>query len=295
MPSQERSYYDAFEHLSDALCWNIDDLVVIVCPVEQQNQSAYTAHFDDSGSQDAGEFFVVGGYISEVGRWKEFDKGWHDVLAGVPYFRSAEFFPSTGHFAKWKNDRLAHDTFNMQLIDLQLKHAKRVFVVAVPLSIWHRVNRKYELAESNLWPYVLCGLDCVRRVQEWRSATFRSTFHIRFIFESGTKHWGHLQEWIDKEFGFKPIPGEKLEVFGLQGADYLAWQVNTLCKRLHRVDSNRAIQESLESIGEKAIGARDGLRKDYNALIKGIYQDDFLWSLEELTDLCIKERIPVRK
>jgi hypothetical protein len=264
-----------------------------MCPVIQQE--AHTAHFDASGSRHSGKFFVVGGYISNVDNWKEFDREWGILLkeADVPYFRAAEFFPSAGYFKKWKHDQTAHDNFNNKLLSLQVRYVKSAFIVAIPLLVWQEVNQRFSLKESGLFPYVRCGLGCVRRVREWCNEKSFPFSRTRTVFKEGTHDWGHLQKWIDEEFGFKPLPGKKLEIPGLQAADYVAWQIHTLCKRLSKIDSLANMLRSLEAVGTK-LGSREGLRRDCNALVKGIPFDDCLWSPEELIQFCDEGEIPAR-
>ncbi len=285
--------YDSFRHLAAALFWKSDDLIVVASVAEQE----HTAYFDESGSRQSEKFVVVGGYVGNLDRWTEFTKSWREALdrAGVEYFHAKEFFPSAGQFKKWKHKKAEHDDFNRNLVKLQTDSVACAFLVIIPMSVWTEVNRRYQLEESGLFPYPLCGRGCVRLVRNWCKKHDFPQHRTKFIFESGSRDWGHLTTWIEKGFGFKPQPGVKKEDLPLQAADYLAWHGLQLCRRLNRVDSLIAINESVDAVLKMPMnGGRKALRKDFNALIKGVEHEVFIWSKEELLDLCQSEKLSLR-
>jgi hypothetical protein len=61
-----------------------------------------TAYIDESGTH-GGEFVIVGGVVSTVAKWNDFDRLWRKLLArhGVPYFHGVEFRNRRGVFAKF--------------------------------------------------------------------------------------------------------------------------------------------------------------------------------------------------
>ena len=72
--------------LSLASRWNPDDMVAIL-----------TAYLGEAGTDGRYPFCVVGGYVSTVLKWNDFDIKWRRILKKneVPYFHTMEYNANT--------------------------------------------------------------------------------------------------------------------------------------------------------------------------------------------------------
>jgi hypothetical protein len=72
----------------------------------------------------------------------------------------------TVRIKKWARP-LPGERFLQKLAEITVRYTKHNFAAAVVLEDWREANRRFALAEHNLYPYPLCGRTCVQFAYEW--------------------------------------------------------------------------------------------------------------------------------
>jgi len=215
-----------------------------------------TGYFDASGAPDQGTVLVVGGFISFEARWLQFETRWNKVLQqeGITCFHMNEFINCKGEFRRWKNKEKKRKRLLDALARIVVGTVVYNFGSVVVLDDWAKTNREYALAENDFQPYALAGWSCVQLVLDWCKGHGYQT--PLFIFERGDKHQEELKRRVKKDFGViirtapkKPDqkkPNE-LPVVQLQSADFAAWQMLNLMRRVEgRYNIQREVKAALE-------------------------------------------------
>jgi hypothetical protein len=196
-----------------------------------------TSYFDASGG--AGHpLVIVAGYLSTVGKWKQFDAEWQRILGrqefNVPYFHMKEFAHSTGKFEGWKGNEKRRRRFINALISVIIQHCKAGFACAIKDEIWDTLNKKYPLKELYGCPYALAGRDCVNKTHMWAEQIHHyQRNEVRCVFEDGDKGKGDLIRVVQEAQKPSPVfePGRPKPALGhlgtpaLQAADFAAWEL----------------------------------------------------------------------
>jgi hypothetical protein len=184
------------------------------------------ALYCDAAGKESSDAIAVGGFVSTVDEWLEFDKKWRAVLGdnALDYFRMSEFAHSTGQFAHgWKGREEKRALFIGQLVDIIAEHTKYWMGACVLKRDYDRVDRDYELHERT-YPFPLCARGCIDGANAWYHATHQEG-SIEYIFEYGDDHFDQLKRLVQTETGIIPIERKKRDVTPCQAADFAAYEV----------------------------------------------------------------------
>lgn len=138
-----------------------------------------------------------------------------------------DFTQSTGEFKVWKDDEEKRKSLLCDVIEIIVNSARVFYSAAgaVVVKDWHQCNRDYRLEESDLQPYSIGGWLCVNQVRRWCRKEDREFDRVRFVFEDGDKHKGHLAKRLKGDFGVIAETAKKGEVRALEAADFAAWTI----------------------------------------------------------------------
>lgn len=188
----------------------------------------HTAYFDASGDRKIGQILVVGGAITSVEKWDEFNSHWQQILknAGVDEFHMTDFVGCYKAFKdeRWKKDNGFAENFLRKLVNAICKKVVYVPVMLIYLDDWRELNREYQLKESGYSPLALAGTCCIAMIHGWcekQNVPF-DTVHI--IFEGGDLDRGDLIDLSRQELGIMLPPFGKKELSALQACDLIAWE-----------------------------------------------------------------------
>jgi len=226
--------YSKLQHLAAAIFFNGD---------KQKRYLAvfgHTAYFDGSGSPDEGNILCVGGYVSTVRDWNEFEVDWSKALkwAKVDAFHMKDFVSCRRQFSnkKWERKEL-RDEFIEKLVRATKRHVDHSMVAMVRLADWRIVNQEYALEESWLTPYALCGRTCVKMVHDWGDRRGIPRKHIEFFFEYGDRHQDHLRKRMQLDHNFEPNFKPKTDIVPFQACDLSAYESHKAEKKVEAGES----------------------------------------------------------
>ncbi|MCA1704655.1 MAG: DUF3800 domain-containing protein, partial [Actinobacteria bacterium] len=206
---------------------------------EGRNLLVLKAFFDDSGSHDDADYFVVAGYVAPVEEWVQFEGEWQEALAeprAITYFKSWEAHRRSKEFNGFSYAEAEEKV--RRLADIIVAHVSYEVSVAIP-------RREYERFVSSLAgtreiqkfsnPYMFC--------YEYIAIMLSSTLPYLMYFQKGEK----LDIVMDQQNGvvgmtmelhqkFRASPvfdvfgsisfSDDKDVLPLQAADLLAWGLN---------------------------------------------------------------------
>ena len=133
---------------------------------EQKGRRRLTVAYDAS-MDDRKAFLSVGGFVSPVADWTDFDGEWRDRLSqeGLSYFRMADLAHSVGDFEPLGKQKERRRGLLADLLGIISCHAYRKFGVTVDVE-----TVDAEFSDQNKLEYA--GYTVVRLVE----ASFRSSF-----------------------------------------------------------------------------------------------------------------------
>lgn len=149
--------YSPIQHLADAVFLNHNprERYFVMVRVD----TSHTTYFDASGTRGTA-ILVVGGYISTVDDWKDFEREWQAALdrVGVPYFHMKKFSACRKPFdnKKWEREEY-RKAFLDDLIEVLARNVDFGLVNILPLAEWETVNREYYMEEAQMTPFSVAG------------------------------------------------------------------------------------------------------------------------------------------
>jgi hypothetical protein len=151
-----------------------------------------TCYLDEAGGERQ-LFTVVGGWISTVALWDQFEIDWKLMLASykVPYLHMKEFSQSKGPFAKWKGSEGIRAKCLGDAADIIRQRVQCSVLCYVHQQLFEITNRHYMLRETLFSPYAIAGRVCVAQVELWRSKETVPS-DVEFVFEDGGPDKGGL-------------------------------------------------------------------------------------------------------
>lgn len=197
------------------------------------------AYFDDSGSHDQADFYVVAGYVASVEQWIRFESEWRSVLAASPsleYFKGWEAHRRAKQFDGLTSAESANKV--RQLADVIVRNVAYEVSVAVPRPEYERFvsslittrqERKYRV------PYVFCYEHIVimlGAVLPLLMAVGKDTkLDVVLDQQNGVAgittdlHGMFRQSSVFRAFGTLSFADDK-DVLPLQASDFIAWGLN---------------------------------------------------------------------
>jgi hypothetical protein len=241
-------------------------------------KTAYAAYFDASGNRQQPALTVLG-FVSEVGRWKEFEFAWKKILRAesLTYFHMTDFVARKPPFDKWPDDesgKARRDRFFRSLLGAVTGKTERGFSVMLPIQEYESANRVYQIDEWFGGPYPFAGLGCAIKLKKWADA--KQVQHLQVFFESGDEGQGALCKRLETLLGMTPVFKPKEELIPFQAADLAAWEGSKLIKT-----------------AQSKLGDYIGIRKSFLALDAGP-KDWGSVLREDIIQTCRNYRVPRR-
>ena len=241
------------------------------------------AYLDDSGTQDDGPVFAVGGWVASASQWFILELEWRKILAseGVTRFRASELENGKGEFADWKKDRRID--FQCRLADALGKWSQAGVGRGVPVAEFRDILRPGDMFVQGVpgvrefLPLIFCLRLCLEWIG-WDWPQRPKDEKVSVVFESGTKGLGAAGDYYDWLMEHSSL-GDVFDGFvrrpkwlpGLQAADMLAYETYKAIGN-GETRPRRRILDRLGSYGGISImsGGRDGFLRlvdDFNKWI----------------------------
>jgi len=280
VPQPHRAYnvhYSPIQHLAYALFLNHS-------PHERffVMLNSHTTYFDASGTKQ-GKMLVVGGFISSVGDWLDFENEWKEVLDRwkVPYFHMKQFTACRNPFdnKKWEREEY-RKVFLNDLIGVIARNVDYGPLNILSIADWETVNKEYCMQEERMTPFAVAGCMAITGAYEWCKTHAVPSNQVKFVFEDGDDDKGDLMHWCKRCWKFTPSFGPKYSdnptdypLTPLQACDFIAWEVR-------RAETNATDPKTNLDTFE--------LRKCFNELLRRVKHDDKheKWKVENLRELC---------
>ena len=195
-----------------------------------------TGAFDVSQDQPNRRFLIMAGFISDAGRWADFDRKWRERLAAddLPYFHMNLFAQSKRIFRGWEKQEDKRRKLLCDLLDIIVEHAYHKFATAVLVEAFGRLSLEVR-KEFAPTPIAAAGRFIAGLVFRWRDRE-RYRGVPEFVFEDGDEDRGSLIDVMKELTGKEPIfrpkkddPEKQIVAFTpLQAADILAYEVKQI-------------------------------------------------------------------
>lgn len=239
------------------------------------------AFIDDSGSEPSGSIFVLGGLISTVDRWIEFESEWDACLKrepGIAYFKAKEAHGRKGQFERgWTRPLI--DQRVTELADIAARHAQYRIHCVMPWGdfntylkdIGESLKAPYDMGFRN--PYMVLFFCVVFAINSYRKKVGIDS-ECEFIFDEQGKVgkfaaevYRILQDSPELRSRLDGLPKfeDDKRVIPLQAADLYAWNVHDACLSEEGQDRYGHIKKGLASlplielvINEKYLAAMRG-------------------------------------
>lgn len=178
--------YDGFEHLLGSLFLRSDDLMAML-----------TVYSDASGSAPDREIIVVGGFISTVEQWTQFNKTWGEkVLAKGPVevYHATDLEKGWGEFKRWRRGR--RDKFR----SLAYKTLKPFVAAGISSALikrdyeslnlrWHKIPQGKPANH-----FFFCVNDFIANVSDWAIEHGYTSHPINYVLERGDPGKGEVEK-----------------------------------------------------------------------------------------------------
>jgi hypothetical protein len=186
---------------------------------ERFHVAEYALYLDDGGHPDSEPYLVVAGFAAGAQQWSAFASAWEAILRKLRL--SAPF-----HMTDFMTERLTElrrDQVLSELRSVIRKHTLRLFVSAVDMAAYKRVQQEFALEESHGAPYALACRALATEVHEWQAANLGAEDSVLTFVEEGTKHFGDMQQVFKRDR--LPIPTRvPKSTPQAQPSDMLAWE-----------------------------------------------------------------------
>jgi len=170
-----------------------------------------TAHFDESGKNEESRILLVGGYLSTVERWEDFQEEWRQFLIEerIKKYHTTDILARQKEFKNWTTERV-NQVFQ-KVDDLTKKHtmvgAAGYVNIAACESVFPLTERsKYE------YEYALAGTMAATRITAWAHSQGYNE-PIDFVFDHGTKGIGIIMDAL-KAARKRRDPEERSDLIG---------------------------------------------------------------------------------
>jgi hypothetical protein len=171
-----RDCYQGFEHLRRALFWERGSQRLLV---------NLTAYFDASGANAGQTAFAVGGWISTVEKWTQFNFAWKEMLGlhNARIFHASELESRKGRYSAWSKEQkraFQGDAYAM----IERLALTAISSVVVKTDFDHQfLFENYKEGAIGAY-YNFCMIHCMGSVAAWANAQHYNG-EIAYIFEAG--------------------------------------------------------------------------------------------------------------
>jgi hypothetical protein len=228
--------------------------------------------------------------------WVEFDRRWESCLKSfhVTAFHASDFRRSDREFKGWDGDRPKRRRFMNHLLWIIEDLAEFTSACGVLIDDYRYVDKYYCLQET-LKPYSLGSLTCVSAVVHWAIENNIDNEQFFWVFEKGDEDQDDLKKsWLiatrsgltDPQFLRKvdeyPKGTVRRRIRPFEAADLIAYE-NLLIHRLFdEKQGETAYEDELSDVMQRMKKWKDA--------------QTWKWcSVENLTDMCERWKVPLRK
>jgi hypothetical protein len=178
--------YNAFEHL-----WRS----VIPITATEKVMAMLTAHFDESGKDGKSPILLVGGYLSTVERWEEFQREWQQFLIDehIEKYHTTDILARQKEFKSWTSERV-NQVFR-KVDDLTMKHTLAGVAGYVDIAVCESVHPLIGRSKYS-YEYALAGTMAATRITAWAHSQGYNE-PIDFVFDRGTTGRGIIIDALD--------------------------------------------------------------------------------------------------
>lgn len=227
------------------------------------------AYIDDSGSDQHGEHFVLGGLIAPVYTWGYIEHVWDGLLDKykLPYFKMSEANACEGNFRGWSEAQ--RNECVEDFLDVITNKGKRCPAIAAPLAVsihkaeFRDVVSQYDLRKKPS-PYPFLFMEIVRHmriVSEAMRSTIGCTGRLVCVFDRQHKPGADIERMksimkrVDDIRGLAHVSSQ--DFVALQAADMTAWSVRrTLADGVEHPLFEAIIRRMYKAHDTQVIGSR---------------------------------------
>jgi hypothetical protein len=181
----------------------------------------YALYLDDGGHPDDQPFLVVAGYVASESQWLAFEPQWRDAL--TRFDCGTEFHMTDFMADRRKYSTLKFDQILFTLASITKRNTAHLFVGAVDMAAYKRVNDEFALQEWLGAPFAITARVLTKSLNLWRSENLSEEDRLLIFVEEGTKHYGDLEQVFKRDDLPRPIRVCK-EMPQVQPSDILAWE-----------------------------------------------------------------------
>jgi len=181
----------------------------------------FVLYLDDGGHPDDQPFLVVAGYVASEAQWLAFEPEWRNALAR--FNLGTEFHMTDFMAERRKYSAIKLDQILFTLASIIKRNTAHLFVAAVALAAYKRVNEEFTLEECHGAPYAITSRTLARNLNIWQAANLVAEDSLLIFVEEGTKHYGDLEQVFKRDQLPHPARVAK-KVPQVQPADILAWE-----------------------------------------------------------------------
>lgn len=193
-------------------------------------------HYSDASNKEETPNvpLVVGGVVTTVSKWVDFDARWSEVLEreGVPYLRMSQCAAWQGPFKHWDKDEARRIQFLKDLMCIMADTIEHTQIVSIWPKDFNKTNEVFHLAREGFRsPYPLVARMCMYHVDRWAEEKHAGKRMVHFVEQGDTgetdlnqllaKH-PELRQMIISVPKTDPQTGEHLTP--LQAADLVAYE-----------------------------------------------------------------------
>lgn len=181
----------------------------------------FALYLDDGGHPDDQPFLVVAGYVASESQWLSFELQWKDALARFNLgneFHMTDFMSERRKYSALKVDQIL-----FTLASITKRNTAHLFVAAVDLAAYRRINDEFTLEECHGAPYAITTRALARSLNLWKAANLGEEDHLSIYVEAGTKHYGDLEQVFKRDRLPMPVRVSK-KIPQVQPSDILAWE-----------------------------------------------------------------------
>jgi hypothetical protein len=194
-----------------------------------------TACLDDSGTDAANPFLIVGGFAADPEQWGRFneelarlDREFESLPFHAKVFEKARH--GHGFYSAWPKEK--RKEYLNRFLGIITRRTFKSFGTLLDKAVYERTIRPRKAFQEYFYsPFAFAAVNTIHAVCEWRN-TFYPTETLRFVFDRGNKNEGQLQKIAKRAFmGFaeKNVAdismGDDEELPPLRAADFLAYEL----------------------------------------------------------------------
>jgi hypothetical protein len=194
-----------------------------------------TAYLDDSGTDAANPFLIVGGFAADADQWSRFNEevARLDREFQAPPFHAKVFEKARhghGFYVAWIQEK--RKEYLNRFLGIMTRRTFKSFGTLLDAAVYEKIIRPHKAFQEYFYsPFAFAAVNSIHAVCEWRN-TFYPGETLRLVFDRGNKNEGQLKEIAKRAFiGFAEenvadiSMGDDEHLPPLRAADILAYEL----------------------------------------------------------------------